>query len=107
MSTIIQQRKSIVRWGLIVILVLDVILLGVNYKLNEGPRIAPEEVKRLELMEKSYRADNARLSYDLATTGLTPHGSVAFDEWTHGYVAGDTWWSILPRQTGKNDHTSG
>jgi hypothetical protein len=44
------------------------------------------------------RADNARLAYDLATTGLTPHGSVAFDEWSHGYVAGDTWWSILPRQ---------
>jgi uncharacterized protein DUF4350 len=44
------------------------------------------------------RADNARLAYDLATTGLTPHGSVAFDEWSHGFVAGDSWWSILPRQ---------
>src|SRR5260370_38714730 len=61
MSIIIQQRKTIVRWGLIVILALDVILLGVNYKINEGPRIAPDEVSRLELMEKSYRADNARL----------------------------------------------
>src|SRR5258705_7362150 len=62
MSAIIQQRKSIVRGGLIVILALDVVLLGVNYKLNEGPRIAPDEVRRLELMEKSYRADNARLN---------------------------------------------
>ena len=43
------------------------------------------------------RADNARLAYDLATSGLTAHGSVAFDEWTHGHVAGDSWWSILPR----------
>jgi hypothetical protein len=43
------------------------------------------------------KADNARLSFDLATVGTTPHGSVAFDEWSHGYVAGDTWWQILPR----------
>jgi hypothetical protein len=44
------------------------------------------------------KADNARLAYDLATTGLTTRGSVAFDEWSHGYVAGDDWWSVLPRQ---------
>jgi len=44
------------------------------------------------------RADNARLAFDLATAGLTPRGSVAFDEWSHGYVAGDSWWAILPRQ---------
>jgi uncharacterized protein DUF4350 len=43
------------------------------------------------------RADNARLAYDLATSGLSAHGSVAFDEWTHGHVAGDSWWSVLPR----------
>ncbi len=43
------------------------------------------------------RADNGRLAYDLATAGLGPHGSVAFDEWSHGYASGDTWWSVLPR----------
>jgi hypothetical protein len=43
------------------------------------------------------QADNARLAFDLATAGLTPHGSVAFDEWSHGFVAGDSWWAILPR----------
>lgn len=42
-------------------------------------------------------ADNATLAYDLAVAGLTPHGAVAFDEWSHGYVAGDSWWSILPK----------
>ena len=42
-------------------------------------------------------ADNARLAFDLAATGLAPHTSVAFDEWSHGYVAGDRWWQILPR----------
>ena len=43
------------------------------------------------------RADNARLAYDVATAGLTPHGSIAFDEWSHGYVSGDSWWTVLPR----------
>ena len=42
-------------------------------------------------------ADNAMLAFDLATAGLTEHGSVAFDEWSHGHVAGDSWWSVLPR----------
>ncbi|HYK52739.1 MAG TPA: DUF4350 domain-containing protein [Candidatus Eremiobacteraceae bacterium] len=41
-------------------------------------------------------ADNATLAFDLATAGLTEHGAVAFDEWTHGHVAGDSWWSVLP-----------
>lgn len=43
------------------------------------------------------KADNARLALDIATAALGPHGLVAFDEWSHGYVAGDTWWSVLPR----------
>ena len=58
----IQIRKSIVRWGLIVILGLDVILMAVNYRLNQSPRIAPDEIKRLDMLEKSYRADNGRLN---------------------------------------------
>ena len=57
-----QIRKSIVRWVLIVILGLDVILMAVNYRLNQSPRIAPDEIKRLDMLEKSYRADNARLN---------------------------------------------
>src|SRR6266699_7265495 len=61
MSEMIQDRKVIVRWGLIVVLGLDVLLLAFNLKLNQAPRIAPDQMKRLELMEKSYRADNARL----------------------------------------------
>src|ERR1700730_10297597 len=61
MSEMFQIRKSIVRWVLVVILGLDVILLTVNYRLNQSPRIAPDEIKRLDMLEKSYRADNARL----------------------------------------------
>src|ERR1700681_4093668 len=62
MSEMFQIRKSIVRWVLVVILGLDVILLTVNYRLNQSPRIAPDEIKRLDMLEKSYRADNARLN---------------------------------------------
>ena len=42
------------------------------------------------------KADNARLAYDLAAFGLRPGQVVAFEEWTHGYQSGDTWWTILP-----------
>src|SRR5215469_3744467 len=38
-------------------------------------------------------ADNATLAYDLAAGT----GTVAFDEYVHGYVAGSSWWTILPR----------
>lgn len=43
------------------------------------------------------KADNARLAFDVATYGLQPGQTVAFEEWSHGYQAGDTWWAILPR----------
>ena len=61
MKQIVQRRKAIVRWGLIVILGMDVLLAGVNWRLNQSPRIPAGELRRLELLEKSYRADNARL----------------------------------------------
>lgn len=43
------------------------------------------------------RADNARLAFNLATFGLGKGQTVAFEEWSHGYQTGDTWWTILPR----------
>jgi Tfp pilus assembly protein PilO len=105
MSTIIQQRKTIVRWGLIVILALDVILLGVNYKLNEGPRIAPDEVRRLELMEKSYLADNARLSKFRAEL---PADEKQWDEFftTHFRPAG-VGYSAVSEDLGQLSHSAG
>lgn len=39
------------------------------------------------------KADNARLAFALAHA---PAGTVAFDEYLHGYAAGSSWWSILP-----------
>jgi Tfp pilus assembly protein PilO len=61
MKPIIQRRKAIVRWGLIVILGMDVLLGVANWRLNQSSRVPAGELKRLELLEKSYRADNARL----------------------------------------------
>ncbi|MBV8170598.1 MAG: DUF4350 domain-containing protein [Candidatus Eremiobacteraeota bacterium] len=37
--------------------------------------------------------DNAKLAYGLAA-GTS--GTVAFDEYLHGYVSGSSWWTILP-----------
>jgi hypothetical protein len=42
------------------------------------------------------KADNARLAYNLAAYGVRPGQIIAFEEWTHGHQAGDTWWAILP-----------
>lgn len=44
------------------------------------------------------RADNARLAFNLASFGLGKGQTVAFEEWSHGYQTGDTWWTILPRK---------
>jgi len=41
-------------------------------------------------------ADNARLAYNIAAQGLRPGDAVAFEEWSHGYQSGDTWWTIMP-----------
>ena len=105
MSAIIQHRKQIVRWGLMVILALDVILLGVNYKLNEWPRIAPDEVKRLELLEKSYRADNARLNKFRAEL---PTDEKQWDEFftTHFRPAG-AGYSAVSEDLGELSHSAG
>ena len=57
----IQHRNVIVRWSVIVILAADLILLGVNWRLNQSPHVQAGDLRRLEMLEKSYRADNARL----------------------------------------------
>jgi hypothetical protein len=42
------------------------------------------------------KTSNARLAYNLAAFGLAPKQTIAFEEWSHGYQSGDTWWAILP-----------
>src|ERR1700682_4949982 len=105
MSTIIQHRKAIVRWGLTVILTLDVVLLGVNFKLNQGPRVAPGEVRRLELQEKALRADNVRLTKVRAEL---PTDEKQWDEFftTHFRPAG-AGYSAVSEDLGQLSHSAG
>jgi Tfp pilus assembly protein PilO len=55
------HRNSIIRWIVIVILAADMVLLGVDWRLNASPHVQAGDLKRLEMLEKSYRADNLRL----------------------------------------------
>ena len=105
MSANINKGKLIVRWGLSVILVLDVVLLGVNYRLNGGPRVAPDEVRRMELLEKSYRADNARLNKFRAEL---PTDEKQWDEFftTHFRPAG-AGYSAVSEDLGQLSHSAG
>jgi len=105
MSANSNKGKLIVRWGLSVILVLDVVLLGVNYRLNGGPRVAPDEVRRMELLEKSYRADNARLNKFRAEL---PTDEKQWDEFftTHFRPAG-AGYSAVSEDLGQLSHSAG
>jgi Tfp pilus assembly protein PilO len=105
MSKSIQHRKTIVRWALAIILVLDVALVGVNYELNESPHISPGELKQLDLLEKSYRADNARL--DKFRSEL-PADEKQWDEFfmTHFSPAG-AGYSALSEDLGQLSHSAG
>ena len=55
------RNNRIVRWSLGVILALDVVLVGLNWRLSSSPHVQPSDITRLALLEKSYRADNTRL----------------------------------------------
>jgi Tfp pilus assembly protein PilO len=61
MRATFQHRNKIIRWSLAMLLVADGVLIGVNYKLSSSPHIQPADINRLAMLEKSYRADNARL----------------------------------------------
>jgi Tfp pilus assembly protein PilO len=101
----IQHRKAIVRWSLFVILVLDVALAGVNYKLDQSPHVAPGELKQLDMQEKSYRADNARLDKFRAEL---PADEKQWDEFftTHFRPAG-AGYSAVSEDLGQLSHSAG
>jgi Tfp pilus assembly protein PilO len=105
MNQIIQRRKSIVRWSLIIILGLDVVLAGVNYRLNQSPHVALGELKRLDLLEKSYRADNARLDKFRAEL---PADEKQWDQFftTHFRPAG-AGYSAVSEDLGQLSHSAG
>src|ERR1700746_1429731 len=61
MKPIILQRNKLIRWVLAAVLVVDAVLLGVQWRLNSSPHFQPTDLNRLGMMEKQYRADNTRL----------------------------------------------
>ncbi|HEY2645875.1 MAG TPA: hypothetical protein VGI34_02820 [Candidatus Acidoferrales bacterium] len=61
MKQVILHRNNIIRAGLAVILLVDVVLLGVQWQLNRTPHVQPTDLTRLSMLEKQYRADNTRL----------------------------------------------
>jgi len=66
------------------------------YNLGKGTVVVVTDESLFE-NSRLNKADNARLAYNVAAQGLRPGDTVAFEEWSHGYQSGDTWWTIMPR----------
>lgn len=56
------RRRAIIRWSLGIVVILDLLLAGINWRLQQSPHITTGQLRRLELLEKAYRADNTRLN---------------------------------------------
>jgi Tfp pilus assembly protein PilO len=61
MKAEILHRNNVIRGVLAVVLLADAVLIGVLWKLNNAPHVQPGDLNRLVMLEKQYRADNARL----------------------------------------------
>ena len=61
MKPVIQSRNNIIRAILAIILVADLALVVVDVKLNSAPHVQMTDLNRLTMVEKQYRADDARL----------------------------------------------
>ena len=87
MKATIVHRNNIVRGVLAVILLADAVLIGVLWKLNASPHVQPADLNRLVMLEKQYRADNARLERFRAEL---PADEKQWDEFftTHFHPAG-------------------
>lgn len=57
----IQKRNNAIRTVLGVVLLVDVALLGVQWKMNGTPHVQKSDLNRLSMIEKQYRADDTRL----------------------------------------------
>lgn len=82
-----QHRNNVIRVLLGIVLLADVALLGVQWKLNSSPHVQKSDLNRLTMLEKQYRADNTRL--DRFRTEL-PADEKQWDEFftTHFHPAG-------------------
>lgn len=87
MKAAILHRNNVIRGVLAVILLADAALLGVQWKLSSAPHVQASDLNRLGMLEKQYRADNARL--ERFKTEL-PSDEKQWDEFftTHFHPAG-------------------
>jgi Tfp pilus assembly protein PilO len=105
MKPAIQRRNSIVRWVLVLVLAADAILIVVNWQLNSSTHVQPSDLNRLTILEKQYRADNARL--ERFRTEL-PADEKQWDEFftTHFHPAG-AGYSAISEDLGQLSTSSG
>jgi Tfp pilus assembly protein PilO len=105
MKTEILHRNNVIRVVLAVILVADAALLGVQWKLNSSPHVQTTDLNRLGMMEKQYRADNARLERFRAEL---PADEKQWDEFftSHFHPAG-AGYSAISEDLGDLSHSAG
>ena len=105
MKPVILQRNNMIRWVLAAILLADAVLIGVQWSLNSAPHVLPSDLNRLGMMEKQYRADNARL--ERFKTEL-PADEKQWDEFftTHFHPAG-AGYSAISEDLGDLSRTAG
>jgi Tfp pilus assembly protein PilO len=87
MKLIILHRNKVIRGILAIILLADAVLIGVLWKLNGSPHVQASDLNRQVMVEKEYRADNARLERFKAEL---PADEKQWDEFftTHFHPAG-------------------
>jgi Tfp pilus assembly protein PilO len=105
MKPVILQRNNWIKWVLALVLVADAVLIGVRYKLNSEPHVQSTDLNRLNMTEKQYRADNARL--ERFRTEL-PADEKQWDEFftTHFHPAG-AGYSAISEDLGDLSRTAG
>jgi Tfp pilus assembly protein PilO len=95
----------VVLWALGLLLLADLVLIGVNWNLSRSPHVQPGDITRLAMLEKSYRADNARL--ERFRTEL-PADEKQWDDFfnSHFHPAGEGY-SAISEDLGKLSRSSG
>ena len=101
----ILHRNNVIRWVLAVILLADVFLIGVRWRIDSSSHVQPGDLNRLGMLEKQYRADNTRL--ERFRTEL-PADEKEWDEFftTHFHPAG-AGYSAISEDLGDLSRTAG
>ncbi len=101
----ILHRNNVIRWVLAVILLADVVLIGVRWRIDSSSHVQPGDLNRLGMLEKQYRADNTRL--ERFRTEL-PADEKEWDEFftTHFHPAG-AGYSAISEDLGDLSRTAG